>query len=341
MLLLSPTAVIAADKVDFGRDIRPILSNHCFKCHGPAVQKSKLRLDDREAAIKKGAIAPGKPGESELLSRIALPGSDDRCMPPREAGEKLTPDQAAKLKAWIEQGAEYTPHWSFVAPVRPVVPSVNDDSSVRNAIDAFVLLRLQKEGLKLSPEADKSTLIRRVTLDLIGLLPTPKEVEDFLLDESPQAYEKVVDRLLASPHYGERQARHWLDLARYADSNGYTIDGARLIWPYRDWVIKALNDDMPFDQFTIEQLAGDLLHGATLSQKVATGFHRNTSFNEEGGTDPEQFRVERTVDRGPDQHNRGSMAWFDGGLCPVPQPQIRSALAERLLQPLRVFRFVR
>lgn len=293
-----PAAGNAADKVDFGRDIRPILSNHCFKCHGPAVQKGKLRLDDRENATKSGAIAAGKPVDSELLSRVVLPDSDEQRMPPREAGERLTPDQVAKLKAWIEQGAEYTPHWSFRPPVRPAVPRVNDsDSTVRNPIDAFVLARLQKERLKPSPEADKSTLIRRVTLDLTGLLPTPKEVEDFLSDESPQAYEKVVDRLLASPHYGERQARHWLDLARYADSNGYTIDGPRLIWPYRDWVIKALNDDMPFDQFTIEQLAGDLLPKATISQRIATGFHRNTSFNEEGGTDPEQFRVERTIDR--------------------------------------------
>ncbi len=297
-IFFAPAAGNAAEKVDFGRDIRPILANHCFKCHGPAVQKGKLRLDDRETATKHGAIAPGKPTDSELLSRIILPDSDEQRMPPREAGERLSSDQVAKLKAWIEQGAEYTPHWAFRPPVRPAAPKVSDgDSAIRNPIDAFVLARLQKEGLKLSTEADKSTLIRRVTLDLTGLLPTPKEVDDFLKDESPHAYEKVVDRLLASPHYGERQARHWLDLARYADSNGYTIDGPRPIWPYRDWVIKALNDDMPFNQFTIEQLAGDLLPNATLSQKVATGFHRNTSFNEEGGTDAEQFRVERTVDR--------------------------------------------
>src|ERR1700722_15578765 len=196
-----PATGTGADKVDFGRDIRPILSNHCFKCHGPAVQKSKLRLDDRETSIKKGAVTPGKPAESELLSRIVLPNSDEGCMPPREAGERLTPDQITKLKAWIEQGAEYTPHWAFVTPVRPEVPKVRESSSVRNPVDAFVLMRLQKEGLNLSPEADKSTLIRRVTLDLTGLLPTPKEMEDFLKDETPQAYEKVVERLLASPHY--------------------------------------------------------------------------------------------------------------------------------------------
>jgi hypothetical protein len=296
-ILLAPGAVSAAEKVDFARDIRPILANNCYKCHGPAVQKGKLRLDQHDSATRKGAIVPGKPAESEMLSRVLLPDADEQRMPPRESGERLTRDQAAKLRLWIEQGAEYPPHWSFVPPVRPAVPQTSVSSGCNNPIDAFIRARLVKEGLKASPEADRSTLIRRVTLDLTGLLPTPKEVEDYLEDASPNPYEKVVDRLLASPHYGERQARHWLDLARYADSNGYTIDGPRSIWPYRDWVIEALNADMPFDQFTIEQLAGDLLPNATLSQKVATGFHRNTSFNEEGGTDPEQFRVERTVDR--------------------------------------------
>ena len=292
VLLAFAFAASAEEKVDFARDIRPILSNNCFKCHGPAVQKGKLRLDERDPAINKGAISPGKHADSELLKRVLLPDSEDGRMPPVGVAERLTPAQVAKLKAWIDQGAEYPPHWAFVAPKRPAVLKGSG-----HPIDAFIRARLAKEGLTLSKEADKTTLIRRVTLDLTGLLPTPKEVEDFLKDESPQAYEKVVDRLLASPHYGERQARHWLDLARYADSNGYTIDGPRLIWPYRDWVINALNADMPFDQFTIEQLAGDLLPNATLDQKIATGFHRNTSFNEEGGTDAEQFRVERTIDR--------------------------------------------
>jgi|SRR5579883_345580 len=294
-LLVFTFSAAADEKVDFGRDIRPILSNKCFKCHGPAVQKAKLRLDDRDAAIKSGAITPSKPTQSELLKRVLLPDSEDGRMPPPDVFEQLTPEQVAKLKAWIEQGAEYTPHWAFVHPQRPALPQLK--IAVSNPIDTFIIARLQKEGLNPSAPADKATLIRRVTLDLTGLLPTPKEVEAFLNDDSPNAYEKVVDRLLASPHYGERQARHWLDLARYADSNGYTIDGPRQIWPYRDWVIKALNADMPFDQFTIEQLAGDLLPNPTLDQKIATGFHRNTSFNEEGGTDPEQFRVERTVDR--------------------------------------------
>ncbi|HSQ57333.1 MAG TPA: PSD1 and planctomycete cytochrome C domain-containing protein, partial [Gemmata sp.] len=297
LLTLAPSAT-AAEKVDFGRDIRPILSDRCFKCHGPAMQKAKLRLDDRDIAIDKGAIAPGKSAGSELLKRVVLPDSDEHRMPPVGVKERLSPDQVAKLKAWIEEGAEYTPHWAFVPPKRPAVPEVRSQKSkVRNPIDAFIRARLEKEGLKSSSEADRATLIRRVTLDLTGLLPTPREVEDFLKDDSSNAYEKVVDRLLASPHYGERQARHWLDLARYADSNGYTIDGPRQIWAYRDWVINALNADMPFDEFTIEQLAGDLLTNATSDQKIATGFHRNTSFNEEGGTDAEQFRVERTVDR--------------------------------------------
>src|SRR4051812_26587330 len=292
-LLFAPSAASAAEQVDFARDVRPILSNACFKCHGPAVQKAKLRLDTFDGATKKGAIVPGKPGESTLVERVTAKHDEDGRMPPAEVGEPLTAEQVAKLKKWIEQGAEYTPHWAFQPPTRPALPAVD----ATHPIDRFVLARLKKEGLSPSPQADKATLIRRVTLDLTGLLPTPKEVEDFLKDDSPTAYEKVVDRLLASPHYGERQARHWLDLARYADSNGYTIDGPRQIWPYRDWVINALNADMTFDRFTIDQLAGDLLPNATREQKVATGFHRNTSFNEEGGTDPEQFRVERTIDR--------------------------------------------
>ena len=303
--LLSAAALVTfglpatgGEKVDFGRDIRPILSDKCFKCHGPATQKARLRLDDRDSAVDRVAITPGKHAESELIARVLLPDGDKKRMPPREVGTRLTPDQVSKLKAWIDQGAEYTAHWAFVPPKRPAVPELrNPQPATRNPIDAFVRARLLVEGLKPSPEADRSTLIRRVTLDLTGLLPTPKEVEDFLKDQSPDAYEKVVDRLLASPHYGERQARHWLDLARYADSNGYTVDGARSIWPYRDWVIDALNAGMPFDQFTTEQLAGDLLPGATKEQKVATGFHRNTPFNEEGGSDREQFRVERTIDR--------------------------------------------
>ena len=297
LLFLAPAAKAddAAAKVDFARDIRPVLSNTCFKCHGPAVQKSKLRLDRRDDAVKAGAIVPGKPEESILIDRVCEPSDEDGRMPPPDAGERLTEEQIAKLRTWIAQGAEYTPHWAFTPVRKPEIPKTK--KQISNPIDAFIIRKLSDNRLSPSPEADRATLIRRITLDLTGLLPSPKEVADFVNDKSPNAYEKVVDRLLASPHYGERQARHWLDLARYADSNGYTIDGARQIWAYRDWVINALNADMPFDQFTIEQLAGDLLPNSTPEQKIATGFHRNTPFNEEGGTDREQFRVERTIDR--------------------------------------------
>ena len=283
-------AIRSQDRVDFQRDIRPILSNHCFKCHGPALQKSGVRLDTQEASLKKKAIVPGKADASKLIERILA--ADDERMPPKEAGERLKSAQVELLKKWIAQGAEYTPHWAFIKPKQVAPPRANT-----HPIDAFILARLEKEGLKPSPEADRATLIRRLSLDLLGLLPAPTEVDDFLNDKNPDAYEKLVDRLLSSPHYGERQARHWLDLARYADSNGYTIDGKRSIWPWRDWVINSFNKDLPFDQFTIEQLAGDMLPNATKDQIIATGFHRNTSFNEEGGTNPEQFRVERTVDR--------------------------------------------
>jgi hypothetical protein len=298
--LVAPSSVFAQgnDKVDFQRDIRPILSNQCFKCHGPALQKSGVRLDSHEAALKKKAIVPGNVNSSTVIERILA--DDDERMPPKAAGERLKPAQVELLKKWIDQGAVYTPHWAFIAAKRPAVPNERN-AWARNEIDEFILAHLKKEGLTPSQEADPATLIRRVTLDLTGLVPSPQEVDEFVKEYAsakPQAaYEKVVDRLLASPHYGERQARHWLDLARYADSNGYTIDGKRSIWPWRDWVINAFNKDMPFDQFTIEQLAGDMLSNATKDQIIATGFHRNTSFNEEGGTNPEQFRVERTVDR--------------------------------------------
>ena len=281
--------------VDFQRDIRPILANRCFKCHGPALQESGMRLDTRETATKRKVIVPGKPDASKMIHRVTA--QNEERMPPEEAGDLLKPAQVALLKKWIAQGAEYSPHWAFIKPRQTPPPKVKDHCWIVNPIDAFVLARLETEGLKPSQQADRATLIRRLSLDLLGLTPAPKEVDAFVNDNSADAYEKLVDRLLTSPHYGERQARHWLDLARYADSNGYTIDGKRSIWPWRDWLINAFNKDMPFDQFTIDQLAGDMLPGATKEQMVATGFHRNTSFNEEGGTNPEQFRVERTVDR--------------------------------------------
>ncbi|MGL6072684.1 MAG: PSD1 and planctomycete cytochrome C domain-containing protein [Fimbriiglobus sp.] len=276
--------------VSFNRDVRPILSNHCYKCHGPATQKAGVRLDSLEAAHKKDAIVPNKPAESTILERIRSDDADIR-MPPPETGPALTAKEIQILEKWIQQGAKYEAHWAFVKP------TATEPLNNQHPVDRFIHQKLKAEGFKPAPEADRRVLIRRVTLDLIGLLPSPKEVEEYVQDTSPEAYDKLVDRLLTSPHYGERQARHWLDLARYADSNGYTIDGARSIWPYRDWVIEAFNADMPFDQFTKAQLAGDLLPNRTQADRVATGFHRNTSYNEEGGTDPEQFRVERTVDR--------------------------------------------
>ncbi|MFO0934941.1 MAG: PSD1 and planctomycete cytochrome C domain-containing protein [Gemmataceae bacterium] len=290
--------VCAADPpIQFQRDVRPILSNFCYKCHGPGTKKGGVRLDSLEHARKKDAIVPGEPANSYVIDRITSNDADDR-MPPPDSGPALTEKQIAILRQWIKEGAVYSPHWAFAAPraVEPVTPA-NGPGKTEQPIDGFVRRQLKVVGLTPSERADKRTQIRRVTLDLVGFLPTPAEVDAFVKDNSADAYERLVDRLLASPHYGERQARHWLDLARYADSNGYTFDGPRSIWPYRDWVIKAYNDDMPFDQFTIEQLAGDLLPNPSKEQLTATGFHRNTAFNEEGGADPEQFRVERVVDR--------------------------------------------
>lgn len=286
------------EKLRFNRDIRPILSNSCFLCHGPDEKKRSagLRLDMRDAAIAHGAFVPGKPDESELLKRVMAHGDDQ--MPPTDSIKpRLTDKQIATLRQWISEGAEYEPHWAFAPLGETVIPVVTNKAWPKNPIDNFILTRLQGENIQPSPPADKVTLLRRVYLDLTGLLPTPDEVRAFQNDTAPDAYEKVVDKLLASPHYGERWGRHWLDQARYADSNGYTFDNERPMWPYRDWVIKAFNDDMPFDQFTIEQLAGDLLPNATKSQIIATAYHRNTGINEEGGTDPEQFRNEATVDR--------------------------------------------
>jgi hypothetical protein len=291
----------APSEVDFNRDIRPILSNRCFKCHGPDLKKAGLDFQSRETAYKRlksgnYAIVPGKSTESELIQRVSSPDEDMR-MPPKDKGERLTTAQVAKLRAWIDQGAKWEEHWAYVKPRRAPLPEVHRKSWVRNGIDNFVLARLEREGLTPSPEADQATLIRRVSLDLTGLPPTLAEVDSFLADKSPNAYEEVVDRLLASPHYGERQAVPWLDEARYADTNGYEKDDRRTIWPYRDWVINAFNRDLPFDQFTIEQIAGDLLPGATREQKIATGFHRNTMVNSEGGTDDEEFRVAAIIDR--------------------------------------------
>ncbi len=290
------------DKIDFNRDVRPILSENCFKCHGfdPKNRKGDRRIDTREGALaeKDGvrAIVPGNLEESDLSARIHSTDKDDQ-MPPPKSGKQVTARQIAILDRWIEQGAPYDLHWAFKKPVQAPLPQVQHTDWPRNAIDRFVLARLEAAGLTPSPEADKYTLCRRVYLDLIGLPPTPAEADAFAHDPSPDAYQRLVDQLLASPHYGERWARRWLDVARYADTNGYEKDRQRNIWPYRDWVIKALNDGLPFDQFTIEQLAGDLLPNATRDQRIATGFNRNTMLNEEGGIDPLEFRYLAMVDR--------------------------------------------
>ena len=298
--------VARQSKVDFAKDIQPIFQTSCYGCHGPNKQMAGLRLDSNKSALAK-VIVPGKAGESELYRRIA--GIGDQARMPMK-GEALKPEQIALIKAWIDQGAEWPEesairnpqsaikkHWAFIPPSRPALPEVKNRSWIKTPIDRFILARLEKEGLTPSPEADRVTLLRRLSLDLIGLPPTIVEVDAFLNDKSPNAYEKQVERLLASPHYGERWARHWLDAARYADSDGFEKDKQRQVWFYRDWVINSLNADKPYDQFVIEQIAGDQLPNATQDQIVATGFLRNSMVNEEGGVDPEQFRMEAMFDR--------------------------------------------
>jgi hypothetical protein len=302
-----------AAEVDYVRDVQPILARSCTSCHGPQKQRRSLRLDTA-ASVREGgdsgpAVVPGQSAQSRLYQAITG-AANVTAMPPK--GPRLDATEIARIKTWIDQGAKLpalakddakqnkAAHWAFQPIRRPPVPEVAKEAApawIRNPIDAFILARLRKEGLKPSAEADRVTLLRRLALDLTGLLPTPEDVDAFVKDTRVDAYERQVDRLLASPHYGERWARHWLDLARYADSNGYSIDSPRTIWPYRDWVINALNKDLPFDQFTVQQLAGDLLPNATKEQQIATGFHRNTLINEEGGIDPEQFRVEAVLDR--------------------------------------------
>jgi mono/diheme cytochrome c family protein len=298
----------ASAKVDFVREVQPIFAARCVACHGARKQAGGLRLHRRRDALAGGddglVILPGKGAESRLVQYVAG-AVKDKAMPP--GGPRLTDREIGLLRAWIDQGASWpesadekatrSAHWSFRPVARPPVPSVRNKSWVINSIDAFVLAKLEAKGIKPSPPADRATLIRRVSLDLTGLPPTPEEADAFAKDPQPGAYERLVDRLLASPHYGERWGRHWLDLARYADSNGYTIDTARQMWMYRDWVIRAFNEDMPFDRFTTEQLAGDLLPAPEGGRLIATGFHRNTLVNEEGGTDQEQFRIEAVVDR--------------------------------------------
>jgi hypothetical protein len=301
----SAPAEVPGRKIDFNRDVKPILSNVCFKCHGPDAAERKggtdgLRLDTPEGAIADlggyAAIVPGEPEKSALVARITS-SDPDEVMPPQGSGKKLSQHEVEILTQWVREGAKYAGHWSYVKPVRSALPSVQDTTWPRNAIDYFLLARLEREGLTPSPEADRYALIRRLALDLTGLPPTLDEVDAFVNDTDPQAFEKLVDRLLDRPAYGEHWARMWLDLARYADSAGYADDPPRTIWLFRDYVIRALNDNKPFDQFTVEQLAGDLLPNPTEDQLIATAFHRNTLTNNEGGTNDEEFRNVAVVDR--------------------------------------------
>ena len=290
--------------VEFNRDIRPIFSDKCFTCHGPdkANRVTELRFDTEAGAkitLSEGrqSVVAGDAGKSELFRRIA--SNDDAVrMPPAAMGHaKLSDTEIDLIRRWIEQGAKWEGHWAFIPPKRPEFPPVKSKKWPRNPIDTLVLHRLEREGLAPAPEADKATLIRRLSLDLTGLPPTPPEVDAFLSDGSPKAYEKVVDRLLQSSRYGERMAARWLDAARYADTNGYQSDGVRSMWRWRDWVIDAFNRNLPFDQFTIEQIAGDMLPNARPDQRIASGFNRNHRTNAEGGIVPEEFRVEYVADR--------------------------------------------
>lgn len=295
---LSPALSIAADKIEYNRDIRPILSDACFACHGPdsAARKAELRLDQRQAALDMGAITPGKPDESELIRRI-LSDDANEVMPPPKTKKKLTAAQKQLLTQWVKDGAEYQLHWSFIAPQRVIPPEVKNKTWPRNPIDNFVLARLEAIGLEPAPEADRRTLARRVSLDLTGLPPKPELVADFVNDKSPDAYEKLVDKLLASPQWGEHRGRYWLDYSRYADTHGIHFDNFREMWTYRDWVIGAFNRNIPFDQFTIETLAGDLIPNRTEDQLIGSGFNRCNMTTNEGGIIDEEYLVLYTRDR--------------------------------------------
>ncbi len=298
LVALCDQATSEAGELSFNRDIRPILAENCFYCHGQdgSKREADLRLDVREAALEAKAIVPSDLNASGMIERILSDDADVQ-MPPPKSNRKLSKSQKEILQRWIREGAEYAPHWAFVAPVRPAEPEVQLNAWARTPIDRFVLAKLEAEGLKPSSEADRVTLIRRLSIDLIGLPPTPDEVDAFVADTNPKAYENLIERLLNSPHYGERMAIGWLDAARYADSNGFQQDGDTWQWIWRDWVVKALNEDLPFDQFTIWQLAGDLLPDATQDQKIASGFNRNHLLNGEGGAIAEEQRFVNLFDR--------------------------------------------
>jgi hypothetical protein len=303
----SAPAPVGESRLEYNRDVRPILAENCFACHGPdsAARKAGLRLDQREQAVKVGAIAPGDPEKSALVERIF---ADDPAhqMPPPKSHKKLTAAQKETLKRWIAAGAEYQPHWSLIPPQRPPLPGVRNTAWVRNPIDQFILAELEKRGLQPAPEADRRTLARRLSLDLTGLPPAPAEVDAFVNDTAPDAYERYVDKLLKSPHWGEHRGRYWLDAARYADTHGIHFDNFREMWTYRDWVIGAFNRNLPFDQFSIEQLAGDLLPNHTVEQQIASGFNRCNITTNEGGAIAEEYLVLYTRDR----TETTSRVWF-------------------------------
>ncbi|MEK6235370.1 MAG: DUF1549 domain-containing protein, partial [Planctomycetales bacterium] len=300
--MLSCSIGFADEEVDFSRRIRPLLAEKCFACHGldEKERESDLRLDTKDGLFSKVesggvAVTPGAAAKSAVYQRLISKDADER-MPPADA-KQLKPEEIDLIKRWIDQGAKWKQHWSLVAPVRSPLPKVSDASWPRNEIDRFVMAKLDREGRKPAAEADRTVFLRRATLDLTGLPPTLGEIDRFLANQSDDAHEKAVDRLLNSPHYGEHMGRYWLDAARYGDTHGLHLDNFRQMWPYRDWVIKAFNSNMPFDQFTIEQLAGDLLPNATLDQKVATGFNRCNVTTNEGGVIPAEYHVHYTNDR--------------------------------------------
>ena len=296
------TACSAEGSVDFNRDIRPILSDRCFACHGPdaAAREAELRVDLREDALADrggyAVIVPGDASQSTIIERLTTDDPDER-MPPVDFGKELSEQEVDLIRQWIDQGAEWPEHWSFISPSRNTLPEVAEGTKLSHIIDHYVNARLVENNLQLSGAADRRTLVRRLTLDLTGLPPALDEVHAFLEDQEAGAYERLVDQLLASPQFGERMAVAWLDQARYADTNGYSIDGGRDMWLWRDWVINAYNQNMPFDQFVIEQLAGDLLPEATVEQRIATGFNRNHMVTHEGGTIPEENLLNYAVDR--------------------------------------------
>ncbi len=302
-LIMMVAAEVSAGEIDFGRDIRPLLSDRCFACHGPDEEHREggLRLDKKESAFGEAdsgerAVVPGSVDESELLLRLTTDDADMR-MPPAETNKPLSEEEIELVRQWIQQGADWQSHWAYETPVRPASPAVKKSDWPLGEVDRFVLARLEQESLAPSAEADRVTLLRRVTFDLTGLPPTLAEIDAFLADDSPTAYETVVDRLLRSLRYGEHMTRYWLDAARYGDTHGLHLDNYREIWPYRDWVIEAFNDNKPFDQFVVEQLAGDLLPNATLAQQIATGFIRCHVTTSEGGSIAEEVYVRNVNDR--------------------------------------------